>query len=217
MQSEFTTPSDGRKYSVDLHGVIHQVDARPFKYNGNYIATYDTPEYKSKALQLQALRHGFVCAAHWVPPASLLDFGCGNGEFLRYIENGIENLCGYDIAGIERFGNIPVQDKLIKMEVYTFWDSLEHVPNLDFIKDLPCDTVCISLPNCEPHSVADFDAWYHRKPDEHLHHFNSSSLGSMMRFYGWTSVALSHHEDLIRKRETMNGSWNILSMAFKRI
>lgn len=217
MQTEFITSSDNRRYSIDEHGIINQLDARPFTYDEKYVSTYDTPEYKSNALQLQAMRYGFVCAAHGAPISSLLDYGCGNGEFLKYAARGINKVSGLDVSGIKHIADgIPVLNFTIPANVYTFWDVVEHIPNLNLLARLNCDTVCFSVPNCIPKSVEDFDSWYHRKPDEHLHHFNHNSLMSIMYRYGWLCVAVSYHEDIIRKRETQRGIPNILSMAFGR-
>lgn len=216
MQSEFITSSDKRKYAVDEHGIINQLDARPFRYNENYVATYDTPQYREKETMLQAMRYGFVSAAHGAPIGSLLDYGCGNGAFLRYASKGIKELYGLDISGIRSIGNIPVLNFPCKADVYTFWDVVEHIPDLKFLERLPCQTVAFSVPFCAPRTVDEFDSWYHRKPDEHLHHFNANSLTSLMHDMGWMRVAVSFHEDIVRKRETVNGLPNILSIAFGR-
>lgn len=217
MTTEFITPSDQRRYDVDEHGIINQLDAEPFMYDEKYVSTYDTPEYKSNALQLQAMRYGFVCAAHGAPIKSLLDYGCGNGEFLKYASQGINRVSGFDVSGIKFIAaGIPVLQYTVPANVYTFWDVIEHIPDLGFLAKLDCETVCLSVPLCMPTDVNEFDSWYHRKPDEHIHHFNQISLSSLMAEYGWAVVSVSFHEDVIRKRKTLRGKPNILSMAFVR-
>lgn len=216
MQSRFTTPSDNREYIIDGYGIIKQLDRKQFVYDEKYVSTYDTPEYKEKATVLQAMRYGFACAAHSRPISSLLDYGCGNGEFLKFAKRGIRNVYGFDISGIREIEDIEVVESPIAADVWTFWDVLEHIPEIEFIEDAPCATICISLPNCVPHSIEEFDSWHHRKPDEHLYHFNANSLTAFMQNMGWKRLAVSYHEDIIRRRETLNGNHNILSMAFTR-
>lgn len=208
--------SHGRHYEVDRFGVIVQTDHRPYVYDAQYSATYDTPEYRQQSDFLQALRYGFVCAAHGRSPKTLLDTGYGNGAFMKVVKNHIPYVYGHDVTGV------PVDDcfvlpDMVKAEVCTFWDVLEHFPDLSFVKDLPYETICLSLPYCHFHTEGKewFDTVYkHRKPDEHIRHFNEHSLGALMEHYGWKTVAVSGHEDMVRK--SAHGLQNILSMAFKR-
>lgn len=209
--------SHGRHYETDKFGVIHQTDARPFTYDPKYVSTYDTEAYRRGSETLQALRLGFTIAAHGRPIRSLLDYGYGNGAFMKFAAQHIEYVCGFDLTGIKVEGCFIV-DKLRPVEVVTFWDALEHVPDLSFLKNLAAETVVISLPYCHFHDQGQdwFDHNYkHRKPDEHLHHFNRQTLAKLMDAHGWRCVAISGHEDIVRKSE--HGLQNILTMAFKRI
>lgn len=212
--------SHDRWYGTDRLGVLHQLDAQPYTYNDQYVATYDTEEYRRQSDILQALRLGFVLAAHGRPVRRLLDFGYGNGAFLKFIAPQVPERFGFDLTGIPVEGCTIVQEleQLPKVDVITFWDALEHVPDLSFVRDLPCDTVVISLPWC--HYRQEGQAWFdtrykHRKPDEHLHHFDEEALQDFMGAMGWSrKVAKSNHEDLVRR--SLHGRANILSMAFKR-
>lgn len=213
--------SHGRKYAVDQFGVINQIDVKPFTYDKDYVATYDTPEYKRQSEILQALRLGFVIAAHGQNPTSILDWGYGNGAFMKFAKQHVEKIFGNDVTGILVEGcdiiNSPGVISPGCFDVVTFWDVFEHIPDLSFIEHLLCDTVVMSLPNCHYFTKGKqwFDEKYkHRKPDEHLHHFNAMSLENTMRHYGWKVIAIATFEDIIRK--STHGSSNILSMAFKR-
>lgn len=207
----------GRKYEIDRNGVIVQTDHRPFEYDPNYSAIYDKPEYKQGSDLLQAMRLGFAQGAHGKPIRSLLDMGYGNGAFINFAKKHIPYVYGYDITGVPLDGAY-VMPELIKADCYTAWDVIEHFPDCSFLKDLPCDTLCVSLPFCHFHTEG-FDwfenKYHHLKPDEHIRHFNSWSLQAFMRQYGWEAVTESAHEDIIRKGQ--NGLQNILSMAFKKI
>lgn len=206
----------GRQYATDQFGVVNQLDHRPFIYDDKYCSTYDTEAYKRQSELLQALRLGFVTAAHGREVNTLLDCGYGNGAFMTFAKQHVPYVYGVDVTGI----NVPncyIMPEFVKADVTTFFDAFEHIPDLSFIKELHTETVVISLPWC--HLLTEGVEWFetkykHFKPDEHLHHFNEHSLAALMSHYGWQSIALSSHEDIVRK--SAHGLKNILSMAFKR-
>jgi hypothetical protein len=207
--------SHGRQYETDRHGVIVQIDHRPFVYDPTYSATYDKPEYVRGSELLQAMRYGFVCAAHGKPVRTLMDVGYGNGAFINFAKQHVPHVYGHDVTGVPLDGAYSMPE-IVKADVITFWDVLEHFPNLDFVKDLPAETICISLPYCHFHTegLEWFNSNYkHRKPDEHIRHFNEHSLAALMSSFGWRVVSISGHEDIVRK--SAHGLQNILSMAFK--
>lgn len=107
--------------------------------------------------------------------------------------------------------------EIVKADVITMWDVLEHFPSVEFVRDLPCETLVLSLPYC--HVITEGVEWFnekykHRKADEHIRHFNEFSLSFMMEHFGWKAISVSAHEDIVRK--SAHGLQNILSMAFKR-
>lgn len=208
--------SHGRKYEVDQFGVIVQTDQRPYTYDAEYSAVYDTEAYKKHNDILQAMRLGFVMAAHGRPVKTLMECGYGNGAFITFAKQQVPVVYGHDVTGVPLEG-VYIVPELIKADVLTLWDVLEHIPDLDFLRDVPYQTICLSLPYC--HFLTEGKAWFdehyiHRKPDEHIRHFNEHSLRAMMDHYGWRTVAISGHEDIVRK--STHGLQNILSMAFKR-
>ena len=209
--------SHGYEYQIDGYGAIHQLNPQPYVYDQTYVSTYDTEDYKRQSDILQALRLGFAIGAHGRKPQSLLDFGYGNGAFMKFAKQHIETVLGYDVSGVQVQG-CKIVDKLEKADVITFWDALEHVQDLLFVEYLPCQTVVISLPYCHFPTNKDLswfdDEYKHRKPNEHVHHFNPVSLKLTMQRFGWSQVATSTHEDIIRK--STHGLDNILTMAFKR-
>jgi hypothetical protein len=211
-----TFESHGRKYKIDQFGVIVQTDHRPYTYDAKYSAIYDTKAYVRESEKLQAMRLGFVMAAHGKPVTSLMDCGFGNGAFMLFAKQAIPYVYGHDVTGVEVEGCY-VLPELIKADVLTMWDVLEHFPDLSLLHDLKYETICISLPYC--HMITEGKEWFdkiypHRKPDEHIRHFTPTSLAHTMDFYGWKEVARSAHEDIVRKSK--HGLQNIISMAFKR-
>lgn len=218
---KFTT-SDGVQYERDEYGVIHQVDPKPFIYDAKYSAIYDTPEYRVKSDLLNGMRMSFIIGAFGSMPDSLLDWGYGNGAFMEFAKYaGVPKVMGYDVTGIE------VEDCVIVSEprhadVHTFHDALEHIHDLSFVKDIPAKMVVISLPWCHWADIdldemnVWFSEWRHRKPNEHVHHFNRVSLAHFMKSMGWEAVATSYHEDVVRQAKGGEFEPNILTMAFKR-
>jgi hypothetical protein len=205
----------GRKYTVDKFGVITQTDFHPFVYDDKYSAIYDSDKYKFGNDILQALRLGFVYGAHAGKITSLLDVGYGNGAFINFIKKSIPYVYGYDITGVPLTGAY-VMPELVKADVYTMWDVVEHFPDCSFLKKIPCDTLLISTPFCHFHTegLEWFENYHHLKPDEHIRHFTPWSLSAFMRQYGWYSCSESNHEDYIR--QSKSDLQNIFSMAFKR-
>lgn len=209
---------NGAKYQVLDNGVIEQIDPKKFIYDKDYIATYDTEAYKRGNETLQAMRYAFATAAHGRPINSILDVGCANGAFLKFAQQQVENAFGFDVTNV-RVSGINIVPWMVNAEVYTFHDVLEHIYDCSFIKKLSCETISISLPYCYYDTLGQdwFDNKYrHLKKDEHIRHFNHKSLENFMRELGWCKVALSYHEDIVRKG-TSPTLHNILSMAFKRI
>jgi hypothetical protein len=208
--------SHNRQYEVDKFGIVCQTDHRPFKYDAQYSAIYDSEKYRRGNDILQALRYGFACAAHGKPIKSIMDIGYGNAAFIDFAKQQVPYVYGYDITGVPLNGAYQMPE-FVKADVYTFNDCLEHFPAVDFLQTMPCETVCISLPYCHfiTHGKDWFDNDYlHRKPDEHIRHMNEHSLANLMNHYGWRTVALSGHEDIVRK--STHGLQNNLTMAFKR-
>ena len=56
--------------------------------------------------------------------------------------------------------------------------------------------------------------WKHRRPDEHLWHFDEDSLYNFMKRMGYTFISSSNIEDTIRKNK--EGETNILTAVFKK-
>ncbi len=215
MNKIFVT-SDGYHYEIDRIGVIAQLDHRPYKYDSAYSAIYDTDDYKRGNDSLQAMRLNFVTRAHGRAIRSIMDVGYGNGAFLEAVKESIPNRYGHDVTGVP-LTSAYLMPELIKADVYTFWDVIEHYPDCSFLRDVQCETICVSLPYCHlfTEGVAWFDSWHHRKPNEHIRHFTPFTLAAFMQKYGWQFTDESDHEDIIRKPREI-GKQNIISMAFKR-
>ena len=74
-------------------------------------------------------------------------------------------------------------------DIITFFDSLEHFEDIEFVKDLKCSAICISVPYCYYKDDAWFEEWKHRRPNEHLWHFDKNSLENFMRRMGFVLIS----------------------------
>jgi hypothetical protein len=204
-------------YKITQDGVIQQIQVNPYTYDLNYSdSRYSTFNDRGNILNL---RLGYIIGSIGKIPDSLMDVGYGNGDFLDSCKDFIPKLYGNDIPpsyplnqGIQFIENITEQE----VEVITFFDSLEHFPDIEFVKDLKCKYVVISLPWCyNGFNDEWFTNWKHRKPDEHLYHFNEKSLENFMNRQGFKMINYTNLEDKIRIDKNLFP--NILTACFQKI
>jgi hypothetical protein len=205
-----------KNYYKDLFGVIHQKEVK--KFEKDYATQYN--DYGELSNYMAYLRYGYMIGVLGRIPYSIVDVGYGNGAFLNVCKETIKNCYGYDISdypvpeGCKKIDNNFFQkDWYQYYDVITFFDSLEHFENIEFIRDLDCRNIIVSVPNCEYSNDKEFEDWKHRRENEHLHHFDYYSLRNFFDYAGWKVLGHSKVEDLIRK----NGpKCNILTMVFER-
>lgn len=202
-------------YEKTEDGVIRQVERKPFPYNSAYNAKYN--DFGELGTRMSYLRLGNLIASMGRVPDSILDVGYGNGDFLKLCQTIIPDCNGNDISDypVPEGCNFVSDIFSRHFDVITFFDSLEHFPDIDWVKDLDCRTIIISLPHCHYKSDEWFDEWKHRKPDEHLWHFNQSALSRFMSRMGYHPIRLTNVEDVIRKNKP--DEENILTGVFNRI
>lgn len=211
-------------YEIDKFGVIHQIERKPFDYSEKYIQKdYCSATMDKLTQQMAHLRMGYLLGTLGFTPHTILDVGFGNGAFLEVAQKVCTHAFGYDVFDNEHLPEFCIRVNTLTgrhYDVITFFDSLEHCPDLDFVGDLKCDYVMISLPWClnfrDEWPLEDewFKNWKHRKPDEHLHHFGIESLTEFMASHNFELVTFSHIEDIIRTSGT--GYPNILTAIYKK-
>jgi len=206
-----------QNYEQLSHGIIRQININKIEYDFDYSNKYNN--YEEKANYLSHLRLGVLIGAINKIPNSILDVGYGNASFLKAASSIIPTCYGSDLHN-----TYPLPDKCIftndifkqESEVITFFDSLEHFNDIFIIDKLKCKYIMISVPWCHYFSDEWFENWIHRRPNEHLWHFNDKSLISFFESYVFKCIYQSNFEDSIRKRETFNNSENILSCIFEK-
>jgi hypothetical protein len=176
------------------------------QYVHNRYDLYPTTEAMS------CLRLGFVKA--FAKGGRLLDVGFGNGSFLKRAASAGFDVFGNDVHGVD-YGirNVELDDAIdSSWDVVTFFDSLEHFPNLDLPLALAARSrvVVISVP-CRPGGFPAHKEWKHYRPGEHLHYFSNYSLEL---FFSPRHIvaARSDVEDSIRGK-LPGGEQNILTLA----
>ena len=112
----------------------------------------------------------------------ILDWGCGNGSFLRGSRNGFE-IHGYDVNPFGRFNNAGLYGQ--SWDGVTLWDVIEHMEDpYGFIKGLSTKYLFILTPDVggSPNRI---EEWKHFRPDEHQHYFSVDSMTKMLERAGF--------------------------------
>jgi len=151
---------------------------------------------------------------------TVLDVGYGNGDFLETCRRQGMKPYGYDISGYPLpFGVAKAEDLLGKhYDLITFFDSLEHFEDLEFVRELDCKYICISVPWSHYPKDASFEwftTWKHLRPEEHYHHFTRRGLIKFMKRMGYVMLEYDNIEDTIRGTGNQ-GLPNILTAFFTR-
>ena len=141
------------------------------------------------------------------PSGRLLDFGCGNGAFARWMAEH-----GYDAVGLEPFSlgepvtagrltllRAPLEDAegaLGDFDVITLWHVLEHLRDpVQVLERLrrhlkPDGVLLVSVPNFRSWQGELFRGrWFHLDPPRHLIHFDPDTLRECLRRAGLSVVA----------------------------
>lgn len=201
-----------KNYGVTKEGILFQKVVRPKTVE--YAEQYNS--YGEMSNYMSYLRLGHIVGALGRLPVTLLDVGYGNGSFLQScLQSGIESW-GYDISDYPLPEGAEIGDIYNSYDVISFYDSLEHFSNIEFVKDLQCNYLVISVPECHfPEDEEWLMNWRHLRPDEHLWHFNRNSLTEFLKEQ-YDLVCESSVEDTIRKNEGQPEN-NILTAIYRRI
>lgn len=200
-------------------------------YDSKYLAKYEKyNKVKDECLNFKRVKTLFEV----IPPSNVkkvFDIGYGNGTFLksfRAVDESVE-LYGYDIVKgklpsfakeviIDYDHYICPSDETREFDVTCFFDSLEHIPVIDirtYLKNIKTKYLFISVPWYHTYAgLKWFKGWNHRRPNEHLHHFDAHGLIYILRDLGYNILHVSNFEDNIRKSET--GFPNILSVIAQK-
>ena len=229
-----TNPNAIPGYAWTRDGALMALNFHPRVYDPSYVAERYDVYGEAAGRRMSALRVALMRAHIGTGTADgdragedrghmrALDFGLGNGAFLKQLRDswGRVQCWGYDISQY-RIDGIPMWPSAtdgVEWDVITFWDSLEHVEDIDrLVAGLNTRFVVISLPWCHARTMgADwFMGWKHRRPDEHKWHFDPTSLSNFMHRHGYRTLFVGNPEDVVRTP----GSHlpNILTGVFQKL
>lgn len=167
----------------------------PQKYDLEYLKEYErrgaTELGKSINRERWSLVQKYIGSLH---QAKILDWGCGDGAFIRSKENG-HYVDGYDVNPNSAYRDESLRK--LPWDAVTLWDVIEHLKHPDdFIRRLQCKYLFLSTPNAE--SVNLLSGWKHYKPDEHQHYFSVLSMLSMLGRCRYKVVDVNTNEGALR-------------------
>jgi hypothetical protein len=204
-------------YLVTEEGIVKQIKYNKICYDLDYIKTFVDLDRIHKGKHMSYIRFGLISGiisfSHTCNK-KILDVGYGSGSFLSVCKDAGFNIFGNDIV-MNSNSDIPFVSDIFhdRYDIVTFFDSLEHFDDIHFINRLKTRYIVITVPWCHYFSDEWFYKWKHRKPNEHLWHFNDKALVKFMGKYGYECVNLSNTEDVIRRPVDKNP--NILTGIFK--
>jgi hypothetical protein len=197
------------EYRVDEFGVYSQINPQPFDYTQEYQDKYKN--YRED--EMSSLRLGYIIGAIGAIPDSLVDVGPGSGAFALNASKIIKSVKINDTIKRDDIALEWTDEPFSEpCEVLTMFDVMEHIEDLSFVERIRARYVVLSVP-CFP-GIDKFENWKHRRPDEHIHHFDEDSLVKFMASKGWRCFGVTNIEDIIRTSEENNP--NIITACFFR-
>lgn len=182
---------------------VREESVGPYYDNPDYIShTDDAASVFAKVYQfLREInlnwKHRHV--KNYTEGKTLLDYGCGTGQFMEKMISK-----GYEVQGVEinegartkssKFGSVYSSINEVKGEVdaITMWHVLEHVYNLDELlqsfktKLRNNGTLIIAVPNPESHDAQHYGAhWAAWDIPIHVHHFTKKSMSAALERNGF--------------------------------
>lgn len=199
-------------FICDICGLISSdIKADPSIYDKSYLIKYQRYARSWIGDKIHALRYGLV--SKHVSAGKLLDFGCGNGGFLKECaKNGIV-ATGFDINPYGIYSDLSAI--FSDYTAVTFWDSIEHLPDpKKIIMGLCAEYIFICTPCVDDFfSNIRLPEWRHYYPGEHVHYFSENSLKTLLEQCGYKIIETNYDESEYRKS---GGAKNILTMGGKQ-
>jgi 2-polyprenyl-3-methyl-5-hydroxy-6-metoxy-1,4-benzoquinol methylase len=137
-----------------------------------------------------------------VDEKSILDFGCGTGDFLSTCKNKQWNIHGFEPDSAARtiaekkikisiHQNLETLHNLSDLSIATLWHVLEHVSDLNKTIATLVNTLCkkgkllIAVPNHESLDAKTYqEFWAAYDVPRHLYHFSQSTMHKLLKNHG---------------------------------
>lgn len=209
-----------RYYRDNKTGALVEKSGPSITYDTEYVSSrYDT--YPTTGA-MSELRWSLILSK--IDPMaqnidSVLDFGCGNGDFLKrcWVQIGNNKLYAIEASDYPLGKLINRVEEPVPCDLFTCFDSLEHLEDpRALLAKVQSPYVCISLPWCHERTLGMewFMGWKHRRPGEHLWHFDHISLPALLSEFGYKLIYCGNPEDEIRKGDGKLP--NILTCLFQK-
>jgi 2-polyprenyl-3-methyl-5-hydroxy-6-metoxy-1,4-benzoquinol methylase len=197
-------------FELSKCGACSHVFTNPRIEESNIGPYYDSPDYIShtddnrglfaqlyQRLREVNLKRKRSLVKKFAQGGSLLDIGCGTGQFLHFMLDS-----GFSAAGVEvnegarkkASSRASVASSISEIEgdfeTITMWHVLEHVYDLDalfafFNSNLKGHAI-IAVPNHESHDALHYGSnWAAWDVPIHVHHFNKNSLAVLAENHGF--------------------------------
>lgn len=175
-------------------------------HSGTSLTLFDKVYLSARNITLKWKHH--LINKYSSTPSSILDYGCGTGEFLNF-----QKKKGWDVTGVEPSeiarakANILLGNKVYEhsdllekksFNIITLWHVLEHVhelnPTIQKLKDLlsPEGHLIIAVPNPNSHDCHHYkNHWAGYDTPRHLWHFSQDTMKLLMKLNGLTIVETS--------------------------
>lgn len=139
-----------------------------------------------------------ICGIRWefvssVNPRTVLDYGAGVGWFRAFAPKWTK-VDTYDIGPFVQTG---IQHE--RYDLVTMWDVIEHIPDLDVLKDIFAKTSYVAMAVPILPEGKSLKEWKHYKPGEHLHYFTVRLLDEIMACYGFNKIKEGSPEGVLRE------------------
>ncbi len=180
-------------------------------YNQEYAHKHMLYAHSELDIQLQGIRKEFVLKNTLeYDRGEILDFGCGNGIFLKGLDRHFGIKRNFDINPYEGFTRIDFL--LCKYDVVTCWDVLEHMESpAGFLRGIDTKYVFITVPNRDDiKNLNEIQQWRHYRPHEHIHHYNLGSLSALLEACDFKLIEHNYNESKVR---VGGGEYNLLSVC----
>lgn len=184
-------PANIEKYYESDQYISHHQDSNSFKDKIYKFAQSFNLNYKRNTVAAETFRH-----------AAVLDYGCGAGEFVKYIENdftayGYEPNADARSAATGKTNRAQIIDDINSLEdnsldVITLWHVLEHIEDQESVlktfhqKLKETGKLIIAVPN-----YASYDARYYKEfwaaydVPRHLYHFSKKGIEHIFNNREW--------------------------------
>ena len=184
-------PSNLDKYYDSIDYISHHQDSGSLKEKLYKFLQGFNLNYKKKTL-----------LNHLKTKSKVLDYGCGAGEFVKFIENDFETF-GYEPNSSARAAAIKkvLKTKIIadlneitdtSLDAITLWHVFEHIDNQndilnEFYNKLKTNgLLIIAVPNCTSYDAKKYKSfWAAYDVPRHIFHFSKLGMQNLMNNQNW--------------------------------